>query len=408
MMVARFTAVEFMTMKRYTRVLVFLWLWVGLPAAYGESRDESFFAVPAGLEKAVEFWKQVFTVYDTSQLIFFDPADPAKIYSVIQVENEKELRRLINAEKNRIAAAHGVDEESIKSQRGIKNRFAEGLARSGRYIEQMREIFQEQGLPVELTYLPLIESSFNIQARSHAGAVGMWQFIRSTGKRFLRIDGAIDERRDPLEATRAAARLLSENYRKLGNWPLAITAYNHGPEGLSRAVAKVGSWNLVDLIQKYESRTWGFASKNFYAEFLAAVEVAGNPQRYFPGLEYHPPVPLREIPLEKGTTVAALLKTTGAARDQFFEWNPALSSRASVVPRGYRVKVAAAAAPEAILQNVSAAPDSGIVRHRVKRGETLSQIASRYDASLDEITEINGIRKVHFIAAGQELLIPKP
>jgi membrane-bound lytic murein transglycosylase D len=397
-----------MTMKLSARVLVILWLWLGLPAAHVESREESFFAVPAGLEKAVEFWKQVFTIYDTSQLIFLDPEDPAKIYSVIQVENEKDLRRLIQTEKNNIAARYGVNEESIRSQRGIKNRFAEGLARSARYIEQMREIFHEQGLPVELTYLPLVESSFNIQARSHAGAVGMWQFIRSTGKRFLRIDGAIDERKDPLESTRAAARLLGENYQKLGNWPLAITAYNHGPEGLSRAVAKLGSWNLVDIIQKHESRTWGFASKNFYAEFLAAVEVAKNGQRYFPGLEYHPPFPLREIVLEKATTVAALLKTTGAARDQFFEWNPALSSRATVVPRGYRVKVSAGAAPQAILQTASAAPDSDPVRHRVKRGETLSQIASRYDASVAEIREINGIQKVHFIAAGQELLIPKP
>jgi len=388
-----------------------LFFWLALCAAQIESQEvppaESPFPILEGLEKSVEFWKRVFTVYDTSLLIFFDPVDPTSIYTVAEVENEREMRRLIKAEKGRILAKHGVDETRIRVQRGIKDRFVDGLARSGRYIGQMQQIFREKGLPVELTYLPLVESSFNIHARSHAGAVGMWQFIRSTGARFLRIDNSIDERKDPLESTRAAARLLSENYQLLGNWPLAVTAYNHGQEGLIRAIAKVGSRDLMELIRKYESRTWGFASKNFYAEFLAAVEVAKNVERYFPGLEVHSPFPLQEIELKKATTISALLKSTGIPHKHFLEWNPALSSRIRIVPQGYRVKLPAKK-PELVLVSTNELAESDWVRHRVRPGETLSQIARRYDASVEEIQEINGLRHIHLISAGQVLLIPKP
>jgi len=388
-----------------------LFFWLALSAAQIESQEapitESLFPILDGLEKSVEFWKRVFTVYDTSQLIFFDPVDPTTIYTVAEVENERAIHRLIKAEKEKILAKHGGDETRIRVQRGIKDRFVDGVARSGRYIEQMRQIFREKGLPVELTYLPLVESSFNIHARSHAGAVGMWQFIRSTGRRFLRVDSAIDERKDPLESTRAAARLLNENYQVLGNWPLAITAYNHGQEGLVRAIAKVGSRDLMEIIRKYESRTWGFASKNFYAEFLAAVEVAKNVERYFPGLEYHPPFPLEEIELKKATTISALLESTGIPRRQLLEWNPALSSGVRIIPQGYRVKVPAKK-PEPVLVSAHELPESDLVRHRVRPGETLSHIARRYDASVEEIQEINGLRHIHLISAGQVLLIPKP
>ncbi len=125
----------------------------------------------------------------------------------------------------------------------------------------MQKIFRAEGLPAQLAYLPLVESSFNIRARSGAGAVGMWQFIPETGKKFMRIDDKVDERRDPMASTRAAARLLNENYRILGSWPLAITAYNHGTEGIFRAIESVGSRDLVELIRHYRSPTFGFGNR---------------------------------------------------------------------------------------------------------------------------------------------------
>ncbi|MFQ5904433.1 MAG: transglycosylase SLT domain-containing protein, partial [Candidatus Binatia bacterium] len=160
--------------------------------------------------------------------------------------------------------------------------------------------------------------------------------MRSTGRKFLRISRSVDERKDPLESTRAAARLLKENYNFFGNWPLAITAYNHGREGILRAVAKVGSNDLMEIIRRYRSRSFGFASKNFYAEFLAAVEVAKRVEEFFPDLEYYPPFPLEELEVERTISVAALLKRTDISRSEFLEWNPALSRWIRYIPRGYR------------------------------------------------------------------------
>jgi membrane-bound lytic murein transglycosylase D len=389
--------------------ITLLLCWLAFAPAEGNGQDLPVvdpFPVPEGLEKSVEFWKQIFTVYNSSQVVFFDPADPDKIYKVLEVQSEKGLRQVIQFEKVKLTAALGLSEDRVRTQRGIKDRFSEGLVRSGRYIIQMQQIFREQGLPVELTYLPLVESSFNINARSTAGAVGMWQFIRSTGRRFLRIERHIDERKDPIESTRAAALFLKENYEFLGSWPLAITAYNHGAEGISRGVAQVGSRDLMDLINNYESRMWGFASKNFYAEFIAAVQVATNIEQYFPGLEVHVPIRLNEVALEKPTPINALLKSTGVHRSQFLEWNPALSSGIGVVPQGYRVKISTEKF-EPVSVAATETPEQAMLRHRVKRGETLHQIARRYDASIDDILQANGIRKSHQLNIGQVLLIPQ-
>ena len=233
----------------------------------------------------------------------------------------------------------------------------------------------------------------------------MWQFMRFTGRRFLRIDRYVDERKDPLESTRAAALLLSENYELFGNWPLAVTAYNHGEQGLIRASLETGSRDLMEFIRNYESRSWGFASKNFYAEFLAAIEIAKNVEQYFPGLELEAPVPLEELELEKATTITALLKSTGIPRNRFLDWNPALSANIRIVPEGYRVKVPAKnLAP--VMEAYKELPELKLVHHRVRRGETLSHIARRYDASVEEIQELNGLRRVHLINTGQVLLIP--
>ena len=149
------------------------------------------------------------------------------------------------------------------------DRFREGLIRSGAYVDQIKEIFRSYGLPSDLAYLPHVESSFNPKAYSKFGAAGLWQFMRSTGKRFLEIDYTLDERRDPIRASHAAARLLKENYKALGTWPMAITAYNHGLAGMMRATRSKGNYEAI--FKQYRSRLFKFASRNFYSEFLAAV-----------------------------------------------------------------------------------------------------------------------------------------
>ena len=305
--------------------------------------QDSPFSVPEGLESAVEFWKQIFTRYDFGDVVLFDPLDPGKIYSILRVPENDEGRAQVSKERARIASEYDLveDETRIRSQRGAKDHFSEGLRVSGRYMAQMKKIFRDEGLPAQIAYLPLVESSFNIRARSSVGAVGMWQFMPETGKKFMRIDAAVDERRDPMASTRAAARLLKQNYQILGNWPLAITAYNHGTDGIFRGIKAVESDDLVDLIRGYQSPTFGFASKNFYAEFLAVVHVASNSENFFPFLRQHHPVKLHEVALKRPVALNTVLKPAAISHSEFFAWNPALEPTTKVLPLGYRVNLPA-------------------------------------------------------------------
>ncbi len=327
-------------MSRHALSLLLILLLEPFPP-FALGAQQSPFPVPAGLQGAVNFWQQVFTRYSYGEVILFDPLDPGKIYSVVRAAETEQGRALVRHERIRIATEYDLadDESRVRSQRGAKEPFREGLRTSGRYIAQMQKIFRAEGLPGELAYLPLVESSFNVRARSGAGAVGMWQFIPATGKKFMRIDGAVDERRDPMASTRAAARLLKENYRILRSWPLALTAYNHGTEGIFRGIESVGSRDLVELIRRYRSPTFGFASKNFYAEFLAVVEIASQPDKHFPFLRLHRPLVLSEVEIKKATAVGAVLKPAAISQDAFFQWNPALETGTKVIPAGYRVNL---------------------------------------------------------------------
>ena len=307
----------------------------------GSAAAESAISVLPGLEGAVTFWKAIFTRYGAADVVFFDPLDHEKIYSVLRIPDTEEGRALIERERARILASYDLKEEDgrLKTQRGVKEQFISGLKVSGRYVAQMRQIFRNEGLPLELTYLPLVESSFNVRARSAAGAVGLWQFMPDTGKKLLRIADGVDERRDPMASTRAAARLLAENRKLLGNWPLAITAYNHGTEGIFRAIDVVGTRDLVEIIRRYQSPAFGFASRNFYAEFIAAADIARNSDVHFPFLRPHPPLSLHEIEIKRPVPIQSVLKPAAVSQSDFFEWNPALNPTSKMIPAGYRVKV---------------------------------------------------------------------
>ena len=147
---------------------------------------EDPFPLLPGLENSVDFWKKVFTEYSSSQLVYFDPFDMSRIYEVVEVRENSRTPEYINSERKRIAGAHAVDLERVRAQSGIKERTAAGLKRSARHIAQMQQIFRDRSLPIELTYLPIVESSYDINARSNVGALGMWQFMRATGRQYMR------------------------------------------------------------------------------------------------------------------------------------------------------------------------------------------------------------------------------
>jgi membrane-bound lytic murein transglycosylase D len=224
------------------------------------------------------------------------------------------------------------------------DRFQEGIIRSGACLDQIKEVFESYGLPVDLAYLPHVESSFNHQACSKARATGIWQFTRPTGRRFLRIGHLVDERRDPIASSHAAARLLRENYEVLGDWPMAITAYNHGLSGMLRAKRSKRTYETI--FKEYKSRSFRFASRNFYAEFLVAREVAKNYQRYFGKLELDKPPKVQEVVVEDAVPLKEVARNFNVDVADIKSLNPSLKPSVykgkKSLPRGYTLRLPAA------------------------------------------------------------------
>ncbi len=332
---------------------------------------------PAELEPDVRFWMRVYSEITTNEGFIHDQRDLGVVYQTLhfdpglpprmreqQVTAAREryqamLRRLgtgaapQDADEQRVSGlwpgapaerlAQAADD--VRFQLGQADRFRAGLRRAGAWEEHIWQTLAAQGLPPEIAALPHVESSFQPAAMSKAGAAGLWQFIRSTGRRYLRIDRAVDERLDPYRSTEAAAQLLAYNYRLLGTWPLAITAYNHGAEGMRRAREQVGSDDIVQIVRHYRSPSFGFASRNYYASFLAALRLDRDPGRYFGALQREAAAASQEVPLDAPARADALAAVFQLNRETLRALNPAL--RAAVwnlqqpVPRGYRLRLPA-------------------------------------------------------------------
>jgi membrane-bound lytic murein transglycosylase D len=349
----------------------------------------SFASNPAlptqGLEQRVDFWKKIYTQYGADDIVIHDRVYVNLIYTVSTTSEQDEkiasvksalrdIRSNLETPENlspgsapvrdAIVAsglplsASLVDDllDNVHTQMGIKERFRDGVIRSGRYVGQFRQIMANQGVPAELALLPLVESSFQ-NARSKAGAVGVWQFTSGTGRSYMRISSKVDERLDPVRSSEAAARLLRDNYAALGAWPLAITAYNHGRGGMQQAQSLYGS-ELPAIIDGYRGPVFGYASMNFYSEFIAAVDVYENYPQYF-----------GELTLEKPNSVPQNRPTMSAAKA------PAKST-----------------APAAR------------AKYKVKSGDTLWEIAQRFGTSIATLMDKNNLNKP-VIYAGQILLV---
>jgi membrane-bound lytic murein transglycosylase D len=235
--------------------------------------------------------------------------------------------------------------DRIRTQGGLLESFREGIVRSGAVLDETRRIFRAHGLPEDLVYLAHVESSFNWKAVSRAGAVGVWQFTKPTARLFLSVNDAVDERKDPLFAAEAAARLLKRNFRATGNWPLAVTAYNHGLLAIRKAMQEHDSNDLMHLILAYDAKPFGFASKNFYAEFLAAICVARDPAAFFVGIAMDPPLASTVVDVPVPLRITEAECAFAAGRDTLAALNPALL-RAVLdgrrdIPRGFRLRVPA-------------------------------------------------------------------
>lgn len=416
-----------------------------------------------GLRTQIEFWKQIFGTYSTQQVVIHDVWQLDHVYEVLNFQAladsnigdaavEGYIQDKVRAEKERIRAIlvrlhqlgpnpdglsdeerklwamfadvkepskflDAAAEDRIRSQRGMRERFAAGVEVSRRYLPEMEAVFRRQGLPVALTRLPLVESCFNVHAYSKVGAAGIWQFMPSTGRRYLRIDDAVDERRDPVASTAAAAAHLKANHDVLGTWPLALTAYNHGRAGMVHAVATVGSPDLVEIIKHYHGTAFKFASRNFYAEFLAALDVEQHFRDYFG--ELHPVHPLgtEAVAVPDYVSLKRLAQAAKMDVDALADLNPALTREVVAgklhVPKGYRLRVPVGEAAGFSVRYASvpadqkhSRPRSVYVTHRVQKGQTLVAIAKRYRTSVVAIQRRNKLRGALRLRAGQSLIIP--
>ncbi|MBC8316806.1 MAG: transglycosylase SLT domain-containing protein [Desulfobulbaceae bacterium] len=423
-------------------------LFFALPTAQGA--DEPFPECDA-IKSNVVFWEKVYSVYPSTNGLVHDSLDLSIIYEVIdllpqdepgarkinrkRVANAKEKYREIlirlaaghhpqNEDEKRIRDLWGADSssavllkaaEKIRFQLCQKDRFGAGIIRSGAFLEEIKDIFQQYNLPTDLAYLPHVESSFNYKAYSKFGAAGIWQFTRSTGRRFMTVDYTLDERRDPIIATHAAARFLKENYELLGSWPLAITAYNHGTNGMLRAKKKIGGYERI--FSEYNGKRFKFASRNFYSEFLAARHVAKTYKDHFGDLVLDHPKSYFSVSLPGFAPVDEISRHFKVDPVTLQELNPALRSPVfegrKYIPKEYslrlpesngRIHELASVMPESMFQPQQRRSQF----YTVERGDTAGVIARRHGVKLEDLIMANGLGYRATIYAGQNLRIPLP
>ena len=434
-----------------TRRWVFAALSTWLAFAPALAQDDPM-PRPQQLERDVQFWIRVYTQIDTNAGFLHDQYNLGVVYDTLhfalnttpaererQVDQAREgyvaaLRRIadagdapLSADDQRIKDLWGAETtparlrsaiDDIRFQLGQADRFRAGLIRSGAWETHIAETLANLGLPAELAVLPHVESSFNPAAYSKVGAAGLWQFMRSTGRRYMRIDSAVDDRLDPFRSTEAAAQLLAYNYRVLGSWPLALTAYNHGTAGVRRAKETLGSDDIVRIVRSYSSRTFGFASRNFYVSFLAALDIDRNPEKYFGALQRQSETRFQEVQLPAYVPMATLERALKIDAEKLRALNPALLRSVwdgqQRVPKAYHLRLPVEGSPwtrELLAQRLSPAEmfagQSGPPRYRVQRGDTLASVAERYGVSAEALARLNHLRTSARLHAGRTITLPE-
>jgi membrane-bound lytic murein transglycosylase D len=411
------------------------------------------FSYPPELESDVRFWIRVYTEVTTEQGLIHDDWFLGLVYEVLRfdpADSQRQRERIVEQAKTRYAqllrrfAAGDTDNltaherrilhefgdkttpaqfreavERIRFQLGQADRFHEGLIRAQAYEASISKVLADRGVPPEIGALPHVESSFNPAAYSRVGAAGLWQFMPGTARRYMRVDGVVDQRLDPYSATEAAANLMLYNYRLLGSWPLAVTAYNHGPGGLRRAQDELGTTNIAVIVKRYQGATFGFASRNFYVAFLAALEVDRHAEKYFGPLTHLPDTQSTVVTLPDYVPVDALARAFKADLGALRVLNPALRppvwNKTRFVPRGYALRIpgsppppdiAAAWARLAPAERFVAQRNDGA--HRARRGETLAGIAAASGVTLNHLLAANGLATSRELTRGESVRIPMP
>jgi len=350
--------------------------------------DSSFFI----LNPQVQGWKTYYYVEN-----IFDQ------FPDVTPETEKEIPVVLNDR---------VMHYMVYFQNRGRKSFSIWLERSGKYIPAMKVLLEERGMPTDLVYLSMIESGFNVKARSHAAAVGPWQFIKPTAKRYgLRVDSWVDERMDPKKSTIAAANYLSDLYAMFQSWELAAAGYNCGEDRVQAAIDK---YQINDFWQISEY-TLPTETKNYVPKLMAALIIAKNPEKYgFVGIQYHDPENYETVMVPPQKSLSDIAKVIGVSNTKLVSLNPALLLNATPpggmyeinVPPGYAAVASRKSTELYALKNVNPVPSRAVAsRYRVRRGDTLGKIAGRYGVSVSSLKRANGMRG-STIRVGQSLSIP--
>ncbi len=408
------------------------------------------FPCPSVLQSAVHFWIRVYTQVGTNGGFLHDPNNLGVVYQTVHFRpgsSPWERQHIVDADRDRLAAelrriaagarpltpqerriralwGPGVSSarllraaDDIRFQLGQSNRFKAGLIRSGAWQHAIARALAQQGLPPQLAALPLVESSYNPRAFSKDGAAGIWQFMPGTAQRFLRMSSAVDQRLDPFSATVAAAQLLAYNHRILGTWPLAITAYNHGLAGMLRAVRTVGTKNIGAIVLRYRTAMFGFASRNFYVSFLAALYVDEHAHRYFGNLHELPEERFHELTLPDYVSMASLERALDVPLARLRELNPALLPPVwdgeLDVPKGYCLRLPERGQIWTVADLIHRLGPGALLAeqlrpaiYRVRWGDTLSGIAARFGLSIWALARFNDIQPDGILRVGEPLRLP--
>jgi len=337
-----------------------------------------------------DFWEKIFRRYKSSAFVIHDPELVDLIIDVVDYEafakkynkgksyTRKEKKDLLNRYTDRYQLAisrlqklgkkaldYGpmekrvlevysrrkeaqnrlfTEEIYLRTQQGLADEFVRASQRAQQYLPYMENIFKNRGLPFELTRIAFVESMFNKEAYSKVGASGMWQFMPGTARLYMTVNPFVDERLSPLKASYGAALMLSENKRMLKEWPIAVTAYNHGPGGMRKAVRTVGTRNMDVILRRYQHPTFGFASRNFYSEFIAAKNVYRD--LYQSGkARANNPMKIDHIRIDRPMSVEQIVSMTPIDEKTLRDYNECLlpqaysSHRSKPLPAGFEIIV---------------------------------------------------------------------
>jgi len=294
-----------------------------------------------------------------------------------------------------------------KFQNALHKNFAKWLERSGRYLPMIQAELEKAGMPLDLAYLPMIESGYRLTAYSKARAVGPWQFMRGTGRSYnLTVDNYVDERRDPIKSTKAAIRFLSDLYSEFNSWELAVAAYNAGGGKMRRAIRKAGSTDFWQLIKGSHLKK---ETKYYVPKLIAAIIIAKDPESYgFNDIVYEEPLAFETLDVPRWTTLQAVAVAGDTSFEEIRNLNRQL--RRTITPPGknrYTIRVPLGK-KELIAKNlprVKAIITTAYKTHIIKKGDTVSRICRKYDINKKTLLKANDLRS-NTLVAGKRLRIP--